>query len=167
MIWLALLACSGSTTVQSTVSLEAQAIEEAECAVCGMIVGEQPAPRGQVVRRDGTHEFVCSVEELRALTQNPSSKGKPRAVYVEALPTTLSSSGDTTPLPWVPVDEAWFVFGAERRGVMGTPVLAFGDEAAARLQGDSLGSTPVRWAPLRDTPFSSVPQEARVQTPTP
>jgi len=161
------LACLGGGPAAAPVTAAPSSLAHAECAVCGMVVSEQPSPRGQVVYRDGTHAHVCSIEELRALAQERSARGAPVAVYVEVLPASFDpSQTDAAPLPWSPADEARFVFGASRRGVMGEPVLSFVDPAAAHRAAAQLGTEPVDWSALRDTPFHQVPAAAGA-VPTP
>jgi len=160
LLWLA-LACGGAST-QAVANVSAAPIDGAECAVCGMTVGEQLAPRGQAVFRDGTHAHVCSVQELRALVQAPSSRGAPVAVYVEALPDDFDvATGSSAALPWISADEARFVYGASRPMIMGEPALVFADDAGAAAAARALGAGVVRWPALRDTPFNNVPSEWR------
>lgn len=160
LLWLA-LACGGPAD-HALVDASAAAIGGAECAVCGMTVGEQLAPRGQVVFRDGTHQHVCSVQELRALVQAPSSRGAPVAVYVEALPDDFDvAAGTSAVLPWITVEEGRFVYGASRPMVMGEPALVFADDTGAAAAAHALDAKVLRWPALRDTPFNLVPSEWR------
>ena len=156
MIWL--LACAGSPEV-SKAQLAPEPIGLAECDVCGMIVQEQLAPRGQYVARDGHRAMVCSLEELRAAVQAPSSHGQAVQVWVETLPggPLVDTTAQQT---WVAADDAWFVFGAERPLVMGTPVLAYADAPTAQQVASTLQSVPVRWDTLVTTPFDRVPSGA-------
>jgi nitrous oxide reductase accessory protein NosL len=158
---LLLLACTTGQPAVTQASAVALDAAEAECAVCSMFVSEQPAPRGQFVYRDGTHHFVCSIEEMRAIMQTPSPLGRPVAAFVEVLPSGFDPSTNTTaPLPWVSAEEAWFVFGAGRPLVMGTPVLSFSSSDEALRQAATLGTTPIRWPDLVKTPFDAVPTSA-------
>ncbi|MFT4627703.1 MAG: nitrous oxide reductase accessory protein NosL [Myxococcota bacterium] len=154
------LACGGSGP-GAVVDLAPVAIGEAECGVCGMVVGEQPSPRGQLVYRDGSHTQVCSVDELRALAESPGARGRPVAVYVETLPADHDwTAADTTPQPWSPVSDAAFVFGAERPWVMGVPVLAYASPEAAAAVAARLGTHAVDWAALASTPVPQIPNQA-------
>jgi len=129
-----------------------------------MFVSEQPTPRGQVAYRDGTHHFVCSLDELRAVVQHPNPLGDPVAVYVEALPTDFTlASTSTDRLPWIPAEEAHFVFGASRPLVMGLPALSFSTAEEARRHALPMGTTPVRWYDMLNTPFGTPPPEAAVR----
>lgn len=115
----------------------------AECAACGMIVREQPAPRGQVVHRDGTRKFFCSVGDMETYIDVPSPHGAVTHRFVEvqasgADPSVLAIE----PHPWQPASDGHYVVGVTRPRVMGEPVLSFGHrtdaEAAARTYGGSV-----------------------------
>lgn len=158
ILWLAWLGCATVGQGSVDADLSPASLHQAECAVCGMVVAEQPAPRGQLVYRDGTHHHVCSVEELRAQAQQRSPLGQPVALYVEVLPDPAAEL--TAEQPWVPVEEASFVFGADRPFVMGRPVLAFDDSLAADAAARALGTTAVPWDDLYTTPFPEIPARA-------
>ena len=76
---LALLSCqrekAGSDDAQSFAPTHA---ETETCTACGMVIREQPAPRGQLLRRDGTREFLCSIDDLVQYLDVPSPLGKPK-----------------------------------------------------------------------------------------
>jgi nitrous oxide reductase accessory protein NosL len=103
-----------------------------ECAVCGMTARMQSAPRGQVVHRDGTPLFFCSIGDLLAHRSVPSPHGKVVATFVESM-----ESGEepgqphVDPHPWIAAEEAVFVVGVPRPGIMGEPVLVYRDGGAA------------------------------------
>lgn len=158
-VFMALLlgACGGPKTT-ADVDLTPAAMTDAECAVCGMVVSEQPAPRGQVVYRDGTHLHTCSIADLRALVQAPSSRGTPVGVYVEGLEASFDpATADLSPRPWLAAEDAWFVFGATRPMVMGLPVLTFADEAAATQAATALSGTHAQWEQVSAVPFNEAP----------
>ncbi len=118
-----------------------------------MLVGEQPAPRGQVVYRDGHHAFSCSLEGLHALVSMRSPRGKPVGVYVEALPVDFDWTNNAVhPHPWIAADEAFFVSGAKRNRVMGFPLLSFAEQPAAKQAADKLGSQAHLWGDLTKLP---------------
>jgi len=154
---LVLSACGGGAAT-SAVDLAAVDGYDADCAVCGMTVGEQPAPRGQVVYRDGERAHLCSLGDLRALLEAPSPHGATVAVYVEALPAGFDPSQmPTAHLPWVSAESASFVFGAERPMVMGLPVLSFASTADAEPAATALGVTVFDWDAVKRTSFGATP----------
>jgi copper chaperone NosL len=105
----------------------------AECAACGMVVREQPAPRGQVVHRDGTRAFLCSLGDLAQYLRSPSPHGDVTDVFVEVLtPSSDPAQKDTSEQPWVRAADAVYVVGVAREGVMGRPVLAYRSRADAQ-----------------------------------
>ena len=148
------------------IHLEPEPIGLAECAVCGMVVGEQPSPRGQLVYRDGSHAHVCSIEETRALISERGPRGAPVGLWVEDLPPEFDwAAMDTGPSDWIAAKEAYFVFGADRPLVMGVPVLTFGDRDEADRVADSLGTRAVSWSEVLRTPTLEIPIETHKEKP--
>jgi copper chaperone NosL len=152
-------ACDDPVALQ-TLSLDPTDAGTAECAVCGMVVAEQPSPRGQVVHRDGQHGFFCSLGDLRAYLETPTAAGTPERVWVETLPAGFDpASRDASPRDWVPADEAIHVVGVDRAGIMGRPILSFADAASAGTAAALPGARMTTWAALRATPFNELPEE--------
>ncbi len=97
-----------------------------------MVVREQPAPRAQLLHRDGTRAFFCSIGDLVQYLQAPSRHGKVTHTFVEALPADVDpETPDMKPHPWLPAVDAHYLLGAKRRGIMGPPVLCFATRADA------------------------------------
>lgn len=139
LLLLLVAACGSNESSTTAVDTSAQPIAAHECAACGMIVREQPAPRAELVHHDGTRAYFCAIADLITYMEAPSPHGRPVAIYVEvmeddAAPDDLST--DVRPLR--PADDVSFVYGGMSRPVMGEPVLTFttraaADRAAARL----------------------------------
>lgn len=150
---LALGGCGKDATTAEAAILAPEPIATATCAACGMVVGEQPAPRGQVIYRDGHHAHACSISDLLLVSQTPSPHGAVVAVFVEA----QDAAGDPIPAateaqPQHAAEGLTYVRGAKRRGIMGTPVLAFRDGDRARKEAETLGLATSTWAELRAAP---------------
>ncbi len=125
------LACDPGTTTDEGV-LEAVALADQEDAVCGMLVRGQSAPRGQLVHRDGTRLFFCSLGDLLVHLSAPSPHGEVKAVFVEVMePDEDPLESHPGPHAWLRAEEVTFVVGVPRRGIMGPPVLSYRDAAAA------------------------------------
>jgi len=131
---LALAACKNENTTSSELkAVVAKHVETETCAACGMVVREQPAPRGQVVYRDGSREFLCAIDDLVRFLEVPSSKGKPVKIFAEVMSDDHDIANmDASTKPWVEVEQLFFVTGVERGGVMGAPALTYQTEAAAK-----------------------------------
>lgn len=131
---LALAACkSDNNTSTQQAAVVAKDVETETCTACGMVVREQPAPRGQVVYRDGSREFLCAIDDLVRFLDVPSSKGKPVKIFAEVMADGHDISDmDASAKPWVEVDKLFFVTGIERGGVMGAPALTYETEEAAK-----------------------------------
>ena len=156
MILALLLACNEGGPVEAPVAPVEMA--DSECAVCGMILREQPSPRGQVQHRDGTHALLCSLGDLRAHLAAPSPHGAAVGVWVEALPPTFDpATNPTLPLPWIPAESASYVVGVPRPLVMGRPALSYREAAEAEAAAAVLGGRFVTWGALLQTPFSEDP----------
>ena len=148
-----LLASSGcgEDAVDEAGRLEPAAIGDSECAACGMIVRDQPAPRGQLVHRDGTRVYFCAIADLVTYVAAPSPHGSPRAIYVEIMSSDADPGDrDTRELTWSLVEDAGFVFGGFERPVMGEPVLTFANMDEARAAARRLDARAVTWAELRE-----------------
>ncbi|MCP4498830.1 MAG: hypothetical protein GY822_02550 [Deltaproteobacteria bacterium] len=120
-----------------------------ECAACGMVVAEQPAPRGQLVRRDGTREFFCSVGDMHVHLNIPSPHGKPALIWVETLPSSMKlDDRELQEQPWKNVNDVVFITGVKRKGIMGKPVLVQETQAEALTMAKRLGGIPESWSSL-------------------
>ncbi|MCO4761361.1 MAG: nitrous oxide reductase accessory protein NosL [Myxococcales bacterium] len=155
LILLAAVVMAGCGKEQAKVAakpVSAKAIGPAECAACGMVVREQPAPRGQLVHRDGTHVFFCSLGDMVQYIQAPSPHGKATHVYVETLDTKVDpEKPEMGARPWILAGKAHYLLGAKRRGIMGPPVLSFGNQAdadAVKKRLDSAAIVSLDWAGL-------------------
>ncbi len=131
-----LLELGGCATevVSATASASPELLDAQECDACGMLVNEQPSPRGQVIYRDGTHAHFCSIGDLLVALEARSPHGSAEHVFVESLPVDFDPrTSSTTPLPWMVAEEGTYVVGVSRERVMGVPVLSFAssDHAAA------------------------------------
>ncbi|NOY92491.1 MAG: hypothetical protein GXP55_14960 [Deltaproteobacteria bacterium] len=132
-------ACGSKQADQAPVNTESVPIAEHECSTCGMILREQPAPRAELVHRDGERAFFCSIADLVTYLEAPSPHGHPVAIYVEvmaddATPDDLSTDAK----PMRPADQVSFVYGELHRPVMGEPVLTFATGAAAQRAAERL-----------------------------
>jgi len=98
-----------------------------------MIVSEQPAPRAQVLHRDGTRLYLCGVADLMLHLAAPSPHGQPVEIYVEAM------EADEDPRAarfgeheWVRAGDAVYRVGDERPPlIMGEPVMVYRDRETA------------------------------------
>lgn len=110
-----------------------QSLAGAEGAVCGMVVSEQPAPRAQVVHRDGTRLHLCGIVDLLVHLDARSPHGEPTEIYVEAMEVDEDprevSFGEHD---WIRAESAIYRIGDERpQLIMGEPVMVYRDRASA------------------------------------
>jgi len=150
-ILLATSSCDrGAKTDAPRAAVSAAPIGLAECAACGMVVREQPAPRGQAVHRDGTRVFLCSLGDLAQYLRSPSPHGDVTDVFVEVLSASSDPTrSDVSEHAWVRAADAVYVIGVERKGIMGRPVLAYrsradAEKAVARAGGEIRGFEEMR-----------------------
>jgi nitrous oxide reductase accessory protein NosL len=158
LVLLLLTGCGKRASDDAARPITAESLHGHDCAVCGMVVDEQPAPRGQVRHRDGSRAYACSIGDLRAYVQAPNPKGAPTHVWVEDLgPGWKPSDTNRDERPWIPASEATFVVGFPREGVMGLPAASFKTAADASRLGLAAGRDPVGWRELETTPFGEAP----------
>lgn len=135
---------------QGELSVSPSAIGHAECATCGMVVIEQPAPRMQVVHRDGHRAYFCSIGDSLHYLADKNSHGEAAAIYVEVLTEDIDAKAlDTKEKDWALVSDAAFVTGIERSGIMGEPVLAFRTVGAADTVAKREGGKVGGWADVK------------------
>jgi nitrous oxide reductase accessory protein NosL len=138
--------CSGSDQPSAVASAVPEPIADHECGACGMIVREEPSPRGQLVHRDGTHVWFCSIADVVAYMGAPSPHGRVEHVWVETLPAEVDpTQNDAAPRPWAEAVQAHYVTGVLRERVMGQAVLVFASEADARAAASRLGGRVTPW----------------------
>lgn len=127
-----------------------QPIGHSECAACGMVVREQPAPRIQVVHRDGERAYFCSIGDSLHYLADKNSHGEAAAVYVEVLESVMDPQlRDTDEKEWLLVSETAFVTGVARSGIMGEPVLSFRSVSAAEEAAKRHGGAVATWADVQ------------------
>jgi nitrous oxide reductase accessory protein NosL len=115
--------CGSDDNLQSSAPTEPTPLADQEGAVCGMLVRNQSAPRGQVVHRDGTTLFLCSIGDLLVHLSAPSPHGRAVEVFVEVMEPFEEPGAE--PHPWLPASEVVFVIGIERSNIMGESVLVY------------------------------------------
>ena len=146
---LLITACGRAPEMGDSESLTADAIGHATCAACGMVVSEQPAPRGQMIHRDRTRVFFCSLGDMVRYYEAPSPHGQPVAVYVELMdPSTSPTLLSMEPRPWAQGQETAYVLGLPRTGIMGEPIMAYATEAQADQVIRAHGGHLVEWNDL-------------------
>lgn len=157
---LSALGCDDTRQQKAPVNTAAVDFEHHECAACGMIVREQPAPRGQLVHRDGERAYFCSIADMLSYVDVPSPHGKPAAVYVETSSATEDLYAVTTAKrPWTDARTASYVTGIENPKIMGFPVLAYTSEESAKTVATSISGQTHDWDGIRD--FSKKRQEEK------
>ena len=122
----------------------AQSLAGAEGAVCGMVLSSQPAPRAQVVHRDGTRLYLCGISDLLVHLEAPSPHGAPVEIYVEAMePDEDPREIQMGEHEWIRAEDAVYRVGDERpRLIMGEPVMVYRDRSTAQ-QAISHGPTEI------------------------
>ncbi len=132
LLLLFIAACGGPGGTDGDATSKAAPLSDHEDPVCGMFVREQPAPRGQLVHRDGSRFFLCSLGDLLVHLEAPSPHGNVQAVFVEVMKAGENpKTAKTGEHPWVRAEEALYVVGVDRPGIMGEPVLAYASRAEA------------------------------------
>lgn len=144
-------ACKEEKSETSTAAAGSAApIGLAECAACKMVVREQPAPRAQVIHRDGTRAHLCSIGDLVQYLQAPSPHGKPSAIWVEGLEAEFDpTASDTKERSFIEATSAHYVVGVKRERIMGPAVLAYASAEVAKSAAAKHGGTVNDWQQLQ------------------
>lgn len=147
---LALLGCSSNKEAAGAQEHHAQDLEHKECAACGMTVRDQPAPRGQLIHRDGTQLYFCSISDMVTYLAAPSPHGAAVTLYVESLDKVLDPMAPATEqLPWLDAKTASYVIGVEKKMIMGRPILSYSNSEQAQDIATRHGGTVVSWQDLQ------------------
>lgn len=141
----------GEAPDKRAASHAAESFGPSECAVCGMVVREQPAPRGQVVHRDGTRAHFCSLGDMVQYLRAPSPHGKVQASFVEVLDAGADPrQTSTVERPWQAAEQVSYVVGVTRSSpIMGAPVLTYPTRAAAERVAGAHGGRAQDWSTLQ------------------
>lgn len=143
------VACDSKKAATESVNQGAEALAGHECAACGMTVRDQPAPRGQLVHRDNTRLFFCSLSDMITYLEAPSPHGKAVHIYVESMDTEADPIVPNTELrPWIDATTSTYVVGFEKR-VMGDPILSYSTAAEAERQASGISAQVKSWKDLR------------------
>ncbi len=132
------------------------------CAICGMYVSNQAAPRAQILHRNGERAFFCSIGDMLTYNQIPSPHGKAEKIWVEAVAKEMNPAMNSTDIsPWVDHMDAHYVTGINRKMVMGYPVLALQSRADSEHLQQSHGGQLAGWEQLLEQHKHSL--QSRVQ----
>ena len=148
-LWLA-AACGSSEESSAEHDFTWAHFDGHECAACGMIVREQPAPRGQIIYTDGERMYFCSVADMITFMQAPSPHGSPQAIFVEVNDPQAGAplAEDPAPGEWAAASSLHYVVDIERPHVMGRPVLAYETEAGAERVALQVQGHVIAWPEL-------------------
>lgn len=148
---LAATSCQQKKTV-SSIDIDLQPIDAdtETCAACGMVIREQPAPRGQVIHRNGERQFLCSIDDLLQYIEIPSPSGSITHIYCEVMPDAHAPADmDTSFQPWEEAAKLSYVTGIKRKGVMGAPVMSYRTIGAAEKAAADSGGKVLTFEQLR------------------
>ncbi len=143
------VACSSKKAASQSAAHQAEDMQGHECAACGMIVRDQPAPRGQLVHNDGTRLFFCSVSDMITYLEAPSPHGKAVAIFAESMDQDSDPlAANVKPQPWLDATTASYVVGFEKQ-VMGDPILSYSTDANATAKTSQISDEVMDWKALR------------------
>lgn len=95
-----------------------------ECHLCGMIIDEQPGPKGELyVRGDTAARKFCSVAEMFTFLLQPEHRERIGAAYVHDV--AAGSWAAPNDDAFVPAREAWYVLGHHQASSMGHALASF------------------------------------------
>jgi nitrous oxide reductase accessory protein NosL len=114
-----------------------------------MYILNQPAPRAQILHRNGEHVFFCSIGDMLTYNQIPSPLGKATKIWVEVINKDVNPTlHNTDTYPWIDHKEAHYVTNVNRTMVMGYPVIALQSKADSEYLQKSYGGQLADWEQL-------------------
>lgn len=134
-----LLPGCGGDEESAAVVQRAVAIEHGdECHLCGMVISEQPGPKGELYERGASApRKFCSTRDLFAYLLDPERSHRIETVYVHDMAVTPWDHPDDE--TFIDAREAWFVAGSDRPGSMGATLGSFSRRDHAQAFVDTYG----------------------------
>lgn len=147
---LLLSGCPKNGDAKKAAQIKAENFAGHACGACSMIVRDQSSPRGQIVHRDGTRTYLCSIADMLTYLLAPSPHGKAKAIYVETLDPKEDPRAFSKPQrPWRDSEKSFYVLGVDKPRVMGKPVLVYETMAQAKVVADKYKGKVVGWSGLQ------------------
>jgi len=116
-----------------------------ECHVCGMIIGDFPGPKAEVVEQGSVKKF-CSTAEMLGWWLQPENQHLTAKIYVHDMGRSAWASPDDTYL--IDATEAYYVAGTQLKGAMGVVLASFADEQAAQALATREGGRVLRFSEI-------------------
>lgn len=133
-----------------------------ECHVCGMVIGNFPGPKGEVVSEKGVHKF-CSAAEMLGWWLQPENHMSNAKLYVHDMGRSTWEKPDDQYL--IDATTAYYVSGTALKGAMGVVLATFSDKAAAEKLAAEQGGHVLRFEDI-DQQFlqsSTAPQMSEAE----
>ncbi|MBY5991357.1 nitrous oxide reductase accessory protein NosL [Ferrimonas balearica] len=119
------------------VSPIAQIEQQDRCHLCGMVVIQQPGPKGTADLATEQRLKFCSTRDLFEFALQPDN----RRQVVQLLVHDMGSSDWFRPddEQFVDAESAWYVYGSNRKAAMGPALATFAHQKAAQAFADQYG----------------------------
>ncbi len=100
------------------------------CHMCGMMVKQYPGPKGSVLLKsvDNSPKF-CSTRDMFIFALQPENKRQIESMWVHDMATTGWEEPDDA--HFINAKKAWYVYGSNRKAVMGPAIAPFSSLDAA------------------------------------
>lgn len=116
-----------------------------ECHVCGMIIGEFPGPKGEVVEHSGVKKF-CSTAEMIGWWLQPENQHSGAKLYVHDMGRVAWDKPDDAQL--IDARDAFYVVGTKLKGAMGVVLASFSSKHMADKLAEEQGGRVLRFSEI-------------------
>jgi len=107
------------------------------CKICGMISVEYPGPKAQIQYKKGESETFCGTPHMFMAYLHPERPRNISAMYVHDMG---EADWDHPKNEWIDAKTAYYVFGGDKKGPMGEPLVPFSElEEAENYMRDHKG----------------------------
>jgi copper chaperone NosL len=115
---------------------------ETTCALDGMLLGDFPGPKAQILYETGETEYYCDTVEMFSMLLKPETGRRVRAVFTQDMARADWAAPHGA---WIDARTAWYVHGSDRRGSMGPTFAAFSRREDADAFARSYGGRVLRF----------------------
>jgi copper chaperone NosL len=125
-----------------------------------MILSDHPGPKGQMIFKDGKHQYFCDTKGLFTTLYDPNYKMKIKQVFVQDFGQREWASYVDR---WIDVNDAIFVLDSDKFGAMGPTLVSFAQRIDAEAFSKESGGTVLAFSEINQELFEEYLARVRQQ----